>query len=202
VIEDFLSNDFQPDYDASDARLIEFSKLYESEQADWEKIEEFELSTTLNPYDFSYETDRLWNECKISPMKVEECPISETSEVIKFDPSTLKDQLKKLSKFMNIYINYRKNSNQSITLFFNYINYLNTPFLKIVDSSVKIDTIERTYLKLDPGQDGKLDIMIQLKYYYDERKLYGYKNIKLMTYHIWNISDDKPKFLIYKESQI
>lgn len=202
VFEEFLSGDFQSEFDSVDIRTIQSSKLYENDETKWDDINNYTLTATLNPNDYSEETDKIWRVCSICPMKVESGALTESSESIVFKASDLKEYIRKLSKFLNIYVNYKKNSDEKLTLYFNYINYLNTPFLKIVGSSIKIDTITNTYLKLNSGEDGVLDIMIQLKYYYDDRKLYGYKNIKLLSYHIYNISDDKPKFLVYKEASI
>ena len=202
VIEDFLSDDFQEDYDVVDARIMEYAKIFENTSSDMEKVEAFEISTTLNPTDFEFELGRLWEDTFICPMKVEQTTTSDIAETVDFSSKSLETCMEKLSKFLNIYVNYKKNPDNSITLYFNYINYLNTPFLKLEDGSLKIDTIPGTYLRLEPGEDGDLDIMIQVKMYYDERRLYGYKNIKLLSYHVYNVSDDKPKFLIYKSASI
>lgn len=202
VIEDFLSDDFQEDYDVVDARIMEYAKICESVSSDMEKVEKFEISTTLNPEDFKFELARLWNETAICPVKVEDTSTADVSETVEFDSKTLETCIDKLSKFLNIYVNYKMNPDKSITLYFNYINYLNTPFLKFEYGSLKIDTIPGTYLKLEPGEDGNLDIAIQVKMYYDERRLYGCKTVKLVSYHVYNVSDDKPKFLIYKSASV
>lgn len=101
-----------------------------------------------------------------------------------------------LARMMKLYINYKKNpETKTLDLYFNYFNWFDSPYVKIIDNKTYIDTIESTYLKLEAGKDGFLDIIIQVKYY-NGAELCGYKNIKVLSYHIWNISDDKPKFLI------
>ena len=105
-----------------------------------------------------------------------------------------------VNKFMNIYVNYKKEDDDSITLYFNYNNYLATPYVKIDNGKIKTDIIKGTYLKLKSGESGVLDILVQFKYY-EKTELYGYKNVVLVSYEIYNISDDKPKFLIRKINQ-
>lgn len=102
---------------------------------------------------------------------------------------------------LNIQVNYSKDNDGRLTLFFNYANYINTPFVKYVDGNFKIDTIDRTYLMLKPGERGDLDIVVQARYYIGE-ELYGYRNIKMLTFRIHNLSDDKPKFYITKTYEI
>ena len=105
-----------------------------------------------------------------------------------------------VNKFMNIYVNYKKEDDDSITLYFNYNNYLATPYVKIDNGKIKTDIIKGTYLKLKSGESDVLDILVQFKYY-EKTELYGYKNVILVSYEIYNISDDKPKFLIRKINQ-
>lgn len=106
-----------------------------------------------------------------------------------------------INDLFKIYINYKYN-NGKITLYFNYYNYLNSPFIKILDDGlVYLDIIDNTYLKLEPNEDGILHIMFQFKCY-SGNTIIGYKNIIIASYHIYNISDDKPKFLIKREHEI
>lgn len=115
-----------------------------------------------------------------------------------FDASKLlsvkADDIKKL---LRLYVNYKKDAqtNNGIVLYFNYNNYLNTPFIKLEDYRVYTDIIDGTYLKLAPGESGRLDIVIQFRYTEDD-VIMGCDNVKVLTYQIYNISDDKPKFLI------
>lgn len=106
---------------------------------------------------------------------------------------------------LNIYVNYKvglDGDQPQITLYFNYYNYINSPFVKFGDNNnLKIDTLEGSYLKLGPNEDGLLDINAQFKAYYGTN-LYGMKTAKLLTFKIFNISDDKPKFVFYKMFEI
>ena len=97
-------------------------------------------------------------------------------------------------------VNYKKEDDDTITLYFNYNNFLASPYLKLNNGKTKTDIIPNTYLKLKSGESGILDIMLQFKYY-ERTELYGYKNVILVSYEIHNTSDDKPKFLIRKIKQ-
>lgn len=103
----------------------------------------------------------------------------------------------------NLNVNYKREDDFSgITLYFNYNNYLNSPFIKIdEDYNVLVDTIDNTYLKLKSGESGYLDIVIQVKYS-EQGRLVGYTNLNLIRYQIFNISDDKPKFVIRAVNKI
>ena len=100
-----------------------------------------------------------------------------------------------LEKLLKIHVNYKKEDNGTITLFFNCENYINTPYVKIDGGRVYSDIIPGTYLKLNSGESGNLDIVAQFRYYSGD-ELFGYRNIKLLSYKISNLSDDKPKFMI------
>lgn len=106
-----------------------------------------------------------------------------------------------LKSLLDIYTNYEVMSDGKIRLFFNYYNFMNPPFIEIVNNRQQVKAIDGTYLMLDPGESGLLDIVVQFKAYYGGN-LYGIKNGTLMTYKIFNVSDDKPKFVIYKLSEI
>lgn len=96
-----------------------------------------------------------------------------------------------------LYVNYKRDEDlNGITLYFNYNNYLNSPFVKMNgDGDVLIDTIDSTYLKLKSGESGYLDTIIQVKHR-EDGILLGYTNVTLARYQIFNISDDKPKFVV------
>lgn len=96
-----------------------------------------------------------------------------------------------------LYVNYKRDEDlNGITLYFNYNNYLNSPFVKMNDDGdVLIDTIDSTYLKLKSGESGYLDTIIQVKHR-EDGILLGYTNVTLARYQIFNISDDKPKFVV------
>jgi hypothetical protein len=103
----------------------------------------------------------------------------------------------------NLNVNYKREDDFSgITLYFNYNNYINSPFIKIDDDyNVLVDTIDNTYLKLKSGESGYLDIVIQVKYS-EQNQLIGYTNLNLIRYQIFNISDDKPKFVVKMVNKI
>lgn len=113
---------------------------------------------------------------------------------------TVKSSSVDLSKQLKLHVNYRrlKDENNALELFFNYYNYLNTPYVKIEEGTkMKTDTIPGTYLRLKPGEDGILDIVVQFRYYVGNQ-LYGYRNARVLSYKVFNVSDDKPKFVIKK----
>lgn len=135
----------------------------------------------------------------VVPLKSEEVSSDYTSQwtTVKIDHTTVD-----LSQFLKLYANYKKNSdNNTIDLYFNYFNWLDSPYIKLVGTKQYVDTIDSTYLKLKSGEDGILDIIVQVKYFSD-KKLCGYRNLKVLSYHIWNISDDKPKFVVKKAFEI
>ncbi len=107
-----------------------------------------------------------------------------------------------LKRFMKLYVNFKKSQDDgTVELYFNYFNWFDSPYIKLIGTKEYVDTIAGTYLKLKAGEDGVLDIIIQLKQYVDQ-KLVGYRNIRVLSYHIWNLSDDKPKFLLQKTFEI
>jgi hypothetical protein len=66
-----------------------------------------------------------------------------------------------IKKLLRMYINYKKDIDTSkITLYFNYFNYINTPFIKVEDSKIYSEIIEGTYAKIAPGESEKLDIVV------------------------------------------
>ena len=111
---------------------------------------------------------------------------SEESDEIQeyqFDVSQLLKDGVDIKKFLRIYINYKKDvtNNNAIVLYFNYNNYINTPYVKVDNFKVYTDIIDDTYLKLAPGESGKLDIVVQFRYEEDE-KILGCDNVKVLTY--------------------
>lgn len=103
-----------------------------------------------------------------------------------------------MAELARVYVNYRKyedDGGQKIQLYFNYMNYMNSPYLRLQDGRPYVDIIDNTYLSLKQDEDGTLDVVTQFRYY-KGGQLYGYKNVKLASYRIYNVSDDKPKFII------
>ena len=133
-------------------------------------------------------------------------PLYSESDVVGYTTSYATVELSStkvdITDLLRIYINYRKAPDGGIHLYFNYINYLNTPFVKFGDDrNVLADIIPNTYLKLAPKEEGILDIVVQFRKYEDNR-VSAYKNATLLRYSIYNISDDKPKFVIRQSGGI
>lgn len=123
----------------------------------------------------------------------------ETSNSYGFEPTL--SSMPGFEKLLNMYVNFKKAEN-GITLYFNYQNYVNPPFIKFKGQKYTFDVIPGTYLKLAPGEDGVLDVIVQAKYRFSNRLVYGYRNIHIASYKIYNISDDDPKFLIYRMNEL
>lgn len=64
-----------------------------------------------------------------------------------------------LSAAMKLYANYSKGP-AGLTLYFNYFNFIDTPFVRIDDNRVYPEIIPSSYLKLQPGETGVLDIVV------------------------------------------
>lgn len=117
----------------------------------------------------------------------------------KLDRTDLADFCEKAKDFLRIYMSYSK-TQDGIVLYANYQNYVNSPFVKIEDGRALIDTIDGTYAKIGVGETKILNIMIQFRQYM-QQELIGLKNGIVATFQIWNVSDDKPKFVLKKISQ-
>ena len=193
------------EYDTVDMRILSYIDIVTNENTDFNAFSgEISVDDTLDYEEFEAEVNRIQERYKIEFAQIEHLSteIDDYSQSVVLEKPDLNEFAKHLRKLLNVYVNFNKDSEDGINLYFNYLNFISTPFVRFYGSKLKIDTIDRTYLKLRPGEDGKLDIVVQFKYYSDSTHLYGYKNLKLVTYHIWNISDTKPKFLIYKESSL
>lgn len=208
VFETYLSNDNEFKYDKVDPRFLNFVKFSGAVQDTEKKLStEYILPNNLNIEIFNSECENIISKINkkynsnlsicTSEFMAEQL---DTINYLDFDSSDLSVYTKKdLDKYMNIYVNYKLNPDNKITLYFNYINYLNTPFIQKSQNGFKQHIINNTYLKLDSGENGILNIILQLKYYTSKFKVNGYTNIVAASYQIYNISDDKPKFLIYKK---
>lgn len=124
---------------------------------------------------------------------------------------------------LKIYTNYVKvddgNGDFHFDLYFNVQNLFNSPFeyISSVTGQPNVLIIKDSYLYLsgDKYTDGKIDqkkvediqkggvlsIYGQVKTYSND-KLSDVKTMKLFSYNVYNISDDKPKFLIDKTFDI
>jgi len=128
-----------------------------------------------------------------------------------------------LDEYLKIYTNYVRvddgHGDFHYDLYFNIQNLFNSPFeyISTVTNQPNVLILPDSYLYLtgdkymDKGdhnevddekmevikKGGQLSIYGQVKVYSDD-KLSDVKTIKLFSYQIYNVSDDKPKFLIEK----
>lgn len=103
-----------------------------------------------------------------------------------------------IKDFLKLYVNYIVDKDGFIELFFNYNNLFDTPYsYRTADGHFAPVFKESTYLRLKPGESGFLDIVIQIKYFDAFGEVCGIKDIPALCYKIYNVSDDKPKFVIY-----
>lgn len=146
-----------------------------------------------------YDTEKFINELNISANQIIpfglEHGSSKMIQSVAFDVNKID-----LTEFMRLYVNYNK-TDSGIVLYFNYYNYLNTPFIRIEDGKTYPDYIDNTFCRISQGETSYVDIVIQLKYYVDN-VLNGYKNVTLASYKVTNISDDKPKFILQEVSRL
>ena len=114
-----------------------------------------------------------------------------------------------ISEYLKLYVNWRKYDNelypeqQEIELFFNLPNLFMTPYsYRNKDGRYVPEYKPSTYMRLKSGEDSYLYIILQFKYYDMTGKLCGVRDLPILTYHIFNVSDDKPKFVITKTYEI
>ena len=60
-------------------------------------------------------------------------------------------------------------------------------------------TIDNTYCKILPGENSLIDVVLQFTQYLNG-VLMGVTDVRVATCKIYNVSDDKPKFVIEKIS--
>ena len=121
-------------------------------------------------------------------------------------------------------VEYINNSTQlnpkyGIVLYFNYKNYTSPMYINKTIKGYKNNkpeyeykyckstdkSLEHTYLRLEPGENGRLDIRVDFVEYGKKTKndiqnsIMGCESKIMTTYYIMNISDDKPKFVISRE---
>jgi hypothetical protein len=209
--EDYWDDDNKYQYDTTQVENLKYVQAYTFDGCDFTPAEfddpdgidlEIRQATPYNDTTLESCLYQLSVQHGVNFGKVEELSAIGETDYMNCDMASLAGSIENLKKFLNVYVHYKRNPDKTLTLYFNYYNYINTPYVRIDGNKTKMDTIDGTYLKLKPGEDGKLDIVIQIKYYYDDQRLYGIRNIKILTYKIWNLSDDKPKFLIQTEGSI
>lgn len=193
---------FDPDdYDVADVRAmqgVQFCEMFtESPHPGWSAAEvSARITAAMNNPAYAQTSaflDKIWFDYGVAPQVSEQTASQTASDTVSFDVDGIS-----LAEIMKLYVNYKKSSD-GITLYFNYFNYLNTPYVKIQDSKVYPEIIEGTYAKIGQDQTGYIDLVAQIKYYVSG-KVYGIRNLTLVTYQITNISDDKPKFVIRQQS--
>lgn len=99
---------------------------------------------------------------------------------------------------MRLHFNYAKTKN-GIVIYVNYANYINSPYVKLVDGRPYLALVDNTYLRLESGESGLISVVVQFKQLLNGI-LMAVKNIVVATYKVYNVSDDKPKFVIEKIS--
>lgn len=202
VFEDYLSTDIygysnENKYDTSSIKMMEFTNNTDISSLD--NIKESQLNTYIaeqspNVY-LDDKKSYIYQNFGIEVLYTEDIADNQGVKPLTYSPKL--SNLIDIEKFNNIYVQYDK-SGDNIILYFNYMNLYNTPFVKINDGVQSDYIIDNTYLKLYPGEDGILDIDVQIRNYSDNRTVDALANIKIASYRIFNVSDDKPKFLIQK----
>lgn len=207
VFEDYISSDALNKYDYLDTRNFEhlqFFNISDDTSYDWKHpvTEILDDSKVLTCDDLEKAIDKLGTD-EIPTSLVAVSGDTSTLGMTKIPHITFRATRNTvdLSEALKIYVSYKKEEDQTITLYFNYTNYLDTPFVRVENNQPVQTVIDGTYLKLAAGEEGQLDLMIQFKYY-AKQIIYGVANVVLVTYKIFNLSDTKPKFLIYKQQTV
>ena len=203
VYEDYLKTDSDGQknkykYDTSSTKILNFTNVTECELKELEEpLNNFINSCSFNSY-LSSTVNDIYVNYGSEPLYTENGNNTFTTDYIEYIPQL--SNLNGIEKFNNIYVQYDKD-NSGITLYFNYMNFYNSPFMKIENGEQTSDIINGSYLKLLPNEDGILDIILQIRYHLNDRTLIGISNLKIASYRIFNVSDDKPKFLIQKTTE-
>jgi hypothetical protein len=133
VYEDYLktdSNGFKNKYkyDTSSIKILKFANITECD----EKYLEDSLNNFVNECNFndylSAESNNLYINYGSEPIYTENGINTSSIEYIEYTPQL--SNFNNLEKFNNIYVQYDKDSS-GITLYFNYMNFYNTPFMKL-----------------------------------------------------------------------
>lgn len=64
-----------------------------------------------------------------------------------------------VKKLLKLYVNY-KQASDGIHLYFNYFNFINTPYVEIRDNRLYPKILPETYLHLKPGQKGSVSFVV------------------------------------------
>lgn len=198
--EDYLSSDDNfnniYNYDKSSVKMLQYSIITENSESVIVELSNYLQKTSASSY-LSIEIDNIKNNYGVEPIFVEqEHNISyENNYIYNINLSNIHE----IDKFNKIFIQYDK-TQDGIVLYFNFVNYYNSPFIKFENGEQVTDIIDGTFLKLEPNQEGILDIVIQIRRHLDDRNIIGVSNLKIASYKIFNLSDDKPKFMVQKIS--
>lgn len=141
-------------YDIADPRTFHFVKFTENGLKEGTTVE------VDDDYIRDIDDNQLLNNASLSGLfafRTEDVNSEVTSEYVgfDFDPDS-EDNVKSLDDVLKIYVNF----NKEMTLYFNYSNYLRSPYIKQEDGNVLIDTIDGTYLKLKKGDNGILNVVV------------------------------------------
>lgn len=99
--------------------------------------------------------------------------------------------------FLKLYVNFAKDEDGQIILFFNYNNLFLSPYLyQRNNGKFYVEFKPETFKKIAPNESTNLDIVIQIKYFNQIGEVCGVKDMPVLSYKIYNVSDDKPKFII------
>jgi len=147
-------------YDVEDSRTMQyvrFDELY-TKYWDYEEDDLPEESVLLSvisvAFEDNYETSAFVDSVSSVAMpRFSEAIENHQIESVKFNVISAD-----FSDLMKLYVNYKK-SDDGIVLYFNYFNYLNTPYVRIEQNKVYPDYIDGTYLKLAPGESGAVNIV-------------------------------------------
>ena len=81
---------------------------------------------------------------------------------------------------MKVYFSYQKSSD-GITIYANYSNYLNSPFVKLNGSRLYVDTLERSYAEVKQDETKPLDIVLQFRQYSGD-DVVGIQNVVVASF--------------------
>lgn len=132
---------------------------------------------------------------------------NDNTDIIDYEITTVSPE--EISEYLKLYVNWRKYKNEAhpeqeeIELFFNLPNLFMTPYsFRNKDGKYVSEYKRGTYVRIKSGEDKYLNVVFQLKHYDMTGKLCGIRDLPILTYRIFNVSDDKPKFVITKTYEI
>ena len=215
VYEDFLSA--RTDVDQSGKDMVSYYETVYDPDYENDAIKSTknisEISSHITEMDevvSSEEIDSL--ELALSAMEVSGFYKEDSEDVANLDIvdyEELSVTAKEISEYLKLYVNWRKYDNEEyppqeeIELFFNFPNLFMSPYsYRTTDGTYSTEYKKNTYLRLKSGEDGYLYVIFQFKYYDMTGQLRGVRDLPILTYHIFNVSDDKPKFVITKTFEI